>query len=273
MKQENAVALVLIVAVAGGGGWYWWRHHTHPLPQLEIAVGTPLDNQSHSRIDVIEEAQPLPSHTASHALIGAPGHLAVPSAGVAPSKAPPAAPAALVPAGDSPRLGVTLAMLAQSYSVGGPMARQMANAAWLQATQPDLKSALQTLRDYTPREGPMTVAALLIEAGRVLDLGAPANLPESTPGRETSWFRRQVGRLIHIQAEGSQTRDAWGEALRVARLEIARGNLPDARLTLAAVPLRGDARLDGLRGEVDQYLDQTGKLFNVLNAYTRVELK
>lgn len=277
MKRSPSSILVILLAVTGAAaaGAWWWQNHGGAAwmaslsgPVTAVGAGDPLPPQSSARIELVEEPTPMPAGLGGGEVrIGEP----------LPVAAMPAAPAAQLDDLAGLKLGTSLALLTQAYANGGPLARSMANVVQelaREAGQADLARVADTLRNATPMVGPMTIAALTNEAQRMLTAGAPADLPVSAtvPAASDSWWTRQLEKFVTIKRGGEASADAWTRQLRLAQAQLARASAADAKLTLQAVPLAGDARLDLLRRMTEEYLDQQGKLTNLLNTYVRVYL-
>lgn len=275
---------VVVAAAAGAIGW--WQYQQSATGAEKVGAGTPL-NQSASHINVLkappeaeEPAQPL---TSSAELLPSSAHisLADESAATTSTTTPPAAPAQTVPQPavfnqTAVQLGTTISLLASSWANGGPLPRQLADTAAALAEktgQHPVADAAYVLRGATPREGPVTLNLLLVQAAQMLTLAPPEGLPEDDAAAEAqkSWLRKQLEQLITISST-PQTQNRWSVGLRTAQQQIARGMVADAFTTLTESPLAGDDRLGPLRTSVRGYLDQTGKLNNLVTTYSNTFL-
>lgn len=246
-----------VIATFALGAWYTYSNY---FPATNLGAGVPLTSSS-TEINVLEEAEPMPFTTSSTTQVQV----------VAPTPIPPATFNET-----TAKLGTTLSLLVNSWSRGGPQTRSLAAAASEladQTGQPAVAEAAAALRTATPREGPITQSLLLIEVAHALTLGAPSDLPEDDTAAEAqkSWLRKQIENLVTIQATPS-TQNRWSMALLTAQQQIARGIIEDAQITLTSSPLSADSRLDELRGLTKGYISQTGKLYNLVDAYTQTFL-
>lgn len=243
------------LAALGAGTWYF----AHPGNLPGVGAGQPLPSST-TQIKVLEEAQPVA--TAEE-----------PSTSISISTPQPARP---VPPAvfdkTAARLGTTLSLLLSTWQQGGPLPRQLAaDAATLaeETGQPALEDAAAALRTATPREGPTTLNVLLVGIAQALTLPPPEDLPADDAAAEAqkSWLRKELENLVNIRST-PQTQNRWSTALSTVQMMFARGLVADGVATLNATPLVGDTRLDALRVDARTYLSQTGKLNNLITAYT-----
>lgn len=266
-----ATALIIVGGAAVGYTIYQ-RDFAPGNATVKLAAGTPLPPTSTSQIAVLpgqdglagatitDSSHPLPSTTS----------ITLPQ----PEAAPVAQPAVFDPT--AARLGTTLSLLVNAWPSGGVLPRQLASAAAQLAHetgQPALVNAANALRSSTPREGPITLQVLLLEASNVVTLAPPENLPEDDAAAEAqkSWFRKQLENLIHISSTPS-TQNRWTTAILAVQQQLVRGAVNDAKAALESSPLEADPRLEPLRTVVHDYLAQTGKLTHLVTTYTNTYL-
>lgn len=271
-QKGNRAYLLLgagVLATAGAAGW-WAFTHQKPGPQLE--ADKPLD-QSTASITVLHGA-PATGNEAAQTLTTSSEKLAS-QAQIAlkeeETAAKPIAPKPVVFNQTAVQLGTTISLLVSSWPAGGTLPRELADTATILAEatgQHTVADAAQTLRNATPREGPVTLNLLLVEVAQALTLQPPANLPETDAEAEAgkSWLRKQLEQLVHISST-PQTQNRWVSGLQTVQQQIARGMVTDAFNTLTETPLAGDDRLSRLRAATRGYLDQTGKLNKLVTAY------
>lgn len=272
-KRLFLLAVVGIIAAAAGGSWWAYTQHKQGPTAESLAAGLTLSNQSTSKINVLKaptESESGQTLTQSNQILPSTAQVnLVTETEVLPSTQP------AVFDENAARLGTTLSLLLSTWGQGGVLPRQLANAAAglaEQTGQKALASAAADLRRSTPREGPATLSLLLVEADKILALGAPKDLPETDAAAqaETSWFRRQIALLIHVGAPSSQT--TWTSSMLTAQQLIARGAVADAANVLDTAPLGPDTRLNPLRLQLRTYLLQTGRLTHTITTYANTFL-
>lgn len=262
MNRSTLLLGLIGLAILSGGAWYLSHHSIPYLSGVQkLGAGAPLAG-SNTQIEVLEEAQPVTTSTenlSSNTTIAAPTQ-----------------PARIIPPAvfdkTTAQLGTTISMLLSTWQQGGPLVRQLANDAanLADATgQPVVADAAAGLRSSTPREGPATINLLLVEVAQALTLSPPDDLPVDTATAEAqkSWLRKQLEQLVNIRSTPN-TQNSWSTSLAAAQLLIARGLVVDASEALNSSPLSSDSRLDTLRADIKANLSQTGKLNNLVTAYT-----
>ncbi len=261
-----------VVAGAAVGFKLYQSYEAAPQPGPTLAAGTPLPPTSSSQITVLpgQDGTPGTTLTSSNQLLASTSSITLPPA---PAETP-AKDAVFDPT--AARLGTTISLLMNAWPNGGPLPRQLAAAAATlaeQSGQPALVNAANALRSSTPREGPLTLQVLLLEASAVVNLPPPENLPQTDVQAEAekSWFRKQLENLIHISSVPS-TQNRWVTAILTVQQQLVRGAVNDAAAALESAPLEADPRLEPLRQVVRDYLSQTGKLTNLVTAYTNTYL-
>lgn len=281
MNNKNKFLLASTALVVATGAFLWFTRPT-PAPQSpqrapQLAAGTPLPTTSTASIQVLTEA-PTPQGLTIADSATATSTPSITLTEVTPPTAQPTLTEDL-PTVAGLKLGTTIALLTQAYSNGGTLTRQLANVAVDQVTAAqvggELRSAINNLRDATPQEGPTTPLMLLAEAIRIEAQKAPAGLPQTistTTPTTSNWLLAQLQSLVTFTKNPHDSIDGWTSQLRLAQVQLSRGNGTDALLTLTSTPLQEDARLNPLRQLTRQYLDQQALLTNVINAYTRTFL-
>ncbi len=266
-----ALPALTILALSGAAvGYYLYQAQPG---SARLAAGTPLPPTSSSHITIhpgqdglgtpiTASDQPLPS-TASITLPQPVAPVATPSQ---PSVFDPTAA----------RLGTTLSLLLNAWPQGGVLPRQLAAAAAQLATQtgqPALASAANALRSSTPREGPVTLQLLLLEATHVVQLPPPENLPQTDQQAQAakSWFRQQLEKIVTI-TDTPATQNRWVTAIMAVQQQLVRGAVADAMASLESSPLEADPRLEPLRRLTRDHLNQTGKLTHLITTYTNTYL-
>lgn len=262
--------LIVLAAGAGTGYMLYQRHHAATV----VAAGMPLPPTSTSEITVLPGQDGLAGTpvTASNQPLASTTSITLPP--IEPALPEPTKPAVFDPT--AARLGTTLSLLVNSWPAGGVLPRQLAAAAAALAResgQPALARAADALRSSTPREGPITLQVLLLEASSVVDLTPPENLPQNDvqAQAEKSWFRKQLENLVHISSTPA-TQNRWVTAILAVQQQLVRGAVNDASAGLSSSPLENDPRLEPLRTLVHDYLAQTGRLTNLVTTYTNTYL-
>lgn len=271
-------AVVVILAAGGGVGYELYKRH-HTALGTTLAAGTPLPPTSTSQILVLPSQNGLqqdglagtPVTDSTHP-ISSTASITLPPVESSGTEVVP--PAVFDPT--AARLGTTLSLLVYAWPNGGVLPRQLAAAAAGladQTGQPALAHAAAALRSSTPREGPITLQVLLLEATSVVTLDPPADLPQNDVQAEAekSWFRKQLENLIHISNTPS-TQNRWVTSILAVQQQLVRGAVNDASAALSSSPLENDPRLEPLRTLVHDYLAQTGKLTNLVTTYTNTYL-
>lgn len=265
-----ALGALALLAVAGGGYAYWSAHQTE-----HLGAGTPLPAFGNADIHVLKEPTQPQGTLLANGPTAQTGTVSITE--VTPPPAPEPANETL-PNVEGLKLGTTISLLTQAYANGGTLTRQLANVAVDQVHAAnvggELRGAVQRLRDATPQEGPTTPLMMLAEAIRVEAQKAPADLPQSVTPEQPSgnWFVRQLKKLVIFQTNPNDSVDGWTSQLRLAEIQLSRGNGADALVTLTSTPLKEDPRLNTLRQLTRDYLDQQANLTNLINAYTRTFL-
>jgi|GEM_PF-7006067 len=285
-KSRTTILLVSAVVVVGGAVAYrflGWQPMAFRVPHIalpqQVGAGLPLAGDT-STITVLkgnedaaeatqltDSAHPLATTTSVTIVDDA----AQPATAQTSATVPPP-----VFNATAAQLGTTLALLVNAWPQGGQLPHQLAAAAAQLADatgQPQLASAAASLRSATPREGPLTLQVLLLEASNAAALTPPANLPQDAKQaqEQKSWFRKQIEQLISISTTPA-TQNSWSQAVLTAQQQLARGAVADAMQTLKSSPLADDKRLTTLRSLVHDYLAQSGKLTNLVTAYTNTYL-
>jgi hypothetical protein len=257
--------LLITLAVIGIGLSYRYK-----LSHAErLGAGTPLDNQSHSKIDVLsptEQATPLPTNTSSSAIIGEPVAKVASNAPIIMTSStvittPTAEPAARSPELTNLQLGVMLSLAAQQYANGGPAALATLKSAEALATG-GIKAKIASLREHTPANGPITPAVLMVEAQRIRGQGAPEGTEDTAP-EKSGWFSN----LVLIRNVQPKPTLSWSRALSAALLQLAANNPKGCADQLNEAPLKADKRLDDIRTALSDYVEQNDALAAVLTAY------
>lgn len=261
-----------VVVLAGGVIGYTLYSRHQAASTLGVAAGTPLPPTSTSQITVLPGQDGLAGTplTASNNILPSTSSITLP----AEEPAPVVKEAVFDPT--AARLGTTLSLLVSAWPNGGPLPRQLAAAAAglaEESGQPALVTAANALRSSTPREGPITLQVLILETAAVVGLEPPENLPEDDAQAEAakSWFRKQLESLVHISSTPS-TQNRWVTSILAVQQQLVRGAVLDAKITLENKPLEADPRLEPLRTLIANYLTQTGKLTNLVTAYTNTYL-
>lgn len=259
MNRPTLILGLTGLALLGAGSWYLVHSGTSYFKTSTVGAGQPLPGST-TQINVLEEAQPVANgtETSSSTTIITP------------------APARVVPPAvfdkTAAQLGTTLSLLLSTWQNGGPLARQLAaDAATLaeQTGQPALEDAAAALRTTTPREGPTTLNLLLVEIAQALTLTPPEDLPtdDAAAEKQKSWLRKELENLVNIRST-PETQNRWSTSLAAVQVMFARGLVADGLASLSSAPLSGDPRLNTLRADAKTYLSQTGKLNNLITAYT-----
>lgn len=274
MKLPPYIFIPATAAILIGGAAIGYKlYQTYEAaPGPTIAAGTPLPPTSTSQITVLpgQDGTVGTTLTDSNQLLPSTTSITLP-----PAEAPVVVKEAVFDP-TAARLGTTISLLMNAWPNGGPLPRQLAAAAAglaRESGQPALVNAANALRSSTPREGPLTLQVLLLETAAVVNLAPPENLPETDVQAEAekSWFRKQLENIIHISSTPA-TQNRWVTAILTVQQQLVRGAVNDAAASLESSPLEADPRLEPLRTVVRDYLGQTGKLTNLVTAYTNTYL-
>lgn len=168
------------------------------------------------------------------------------------------------------KVAIVASVLPTLYQAGGNQVREVLNTITQAGIIDDtyMLELLNQLRVITPRQGPTTLASLHVMLAQVVRQGAPegysaVSADETKP--QTSWWRKQIDNLVKVtQGDPTlKTLDAWTNAMNATELLLVLNNVNDAKISLNQAPLKNDARLDNVRQEIDTYLSQQAKLYNV----------
>ncbi len=274
LPSRLLVPTLALLTVSGGGlVYYLYQQQSTTGTPVNVAAGLPLPPTSSSKINVLPNQDGLGTPvTSSDTPLPSTTSITLPQAPetqIAPAKNAVFDPTAA-------RLGTTLSLLLNAWPNGGPLPRQLATAAAQLANetgQPALASAANALRSSTPREGPVTLQVLLLETSHLVTLAPPENLPQTDVQAEEqkSWFRKQLEKIVTI-SETPATQNRWVTAINTVQQQLVRGAVTDAMANLESSPLEADPRLEGLRILTRNYLNQSGKLTNLITTYTNTYL-